>query len=300
MRCRELPCVFGCILTVCVSVSSSLSFCLSVFLSFCLCLCFCPCLLLSLLCVRMCSYLAARIPAVAVLANGGMISKKELLNCVRHDIPVIVIEGSGRLADQVRCPASMWCMASDVCVLLVCCVVGTCWCAVSLSFVPFWVHCCAVHWLCVDVCMYVCVCLSLSLSLSVSLCVSVCVSFAIAQASLLRFPMLLLSACIPCPRRVLPWPASLLLLLPLPVILSHQHVSPTLVPQVARAIHESTRPEDMVDPDLREIMQDGSLYVYSVSGSALGLQQLLLTIISEQRASRKAAGPKTTAKTVAM
>jgi len=46
--------------------------------------------------------LAAKIPMVSVLANGGMISKKEILNAVRHHIPVVVIEGSGRLADQVR------------------------------------------------------------------------------------------------------------------------------------------------------------------------------------------------------
>jgi hypothetical protein len=45
--------------------------------------------------------LARRVPAVAVLANGGMISKKEILNAVRHRIPVVVIEGSGRLADQI-------------------------------------------------------------------------------------------------------------------------------------------------------------------------------------------------------
>jgi WD40 repeat protein len=47
------------------------------------------------------SVLAAKIPAVAVLANGGMISKREILNSVRHRIPVVVIEGSGRLADQI-------------------------------------------------------------------------------------------------------------------------------------------------------------------------------------------------------
>jgi hypothetical protein len=48
------------------------------------------------------SVMQTRVPAVAVLANGGMISKKEILFAVRHAIPVIVIEGSGRLADQVR------------------------------------------------------------------------------------------------------------------------------------------------------------------------------------------------------
>jgi len=45
--------------------------------------------------------LAARVPAVAVLANGGMISKKEVLSAVRHGITTVVIEGSGRLADQI-------------------------------------------------------------------------------------------------------------------------------------------------------------------------------------------------------
>ena len=45
--------------------------------------------------------LAARVPAVAVLANGGMISKKEVLAAVRMRMPTVVIEGSGRLADQI-------------------------------------------------------------------------------------------------------------------------------------------------------------------------------------------------------
>lgn len=44
----------------------------------------------------------AHVPTVAVLANGGFISKMEILNAVRHAIPVVVIEGSGRLADAVR------------------------------------------------------------------------------------------------------------------------------------------------------------------------------------------------------
>lgn len=48
------------------------------------------------------SALSARLPCVAVLANGGMISRKEVLFAVRHGFPVVVIEGSGRLADQVR------------------------------------------------------------------------------------------------------------------------------------------------------------------------------------------------------
>ena len=63
-------------------------------------------------CFDVSSFLAARLPAVAVLANGGMISKKELLNCVRHGIPVIVIEGSGRLADQVQQAWGAWMMGT--------------------------------------------------------------------------------------------------------------------------------------------------------------------------------------------
>ncbi len=42
-------------------------------------------------------------PSVAVLADGGKITKKELLFNVRQRRPVIVIEGSGRLADEIAC-----------------------------------------------------------------------------------------------------------------------------------------------------------------------------------------------------
>lgn len=42
-----------------------------------------------------------RVPTVALLANGGGISKKEVRAAVRAKLPVIVIEGSGRLADQI-------------------------------------------------------------------------------------------------------------------------------------------------------------------------------------------------------
>ena len=45
--------------------------------------------------------LVRRIPVVAVLANGGQISKHEVVNAVRHGVAIVVIEGSGRLADQV-------------------------------------------------------------------------------------------------------------------------------------------------------------------------------------------------------
>lgn len=40
-------------------------------------------------------------PALAVLAGGGPITKKEILFAVRQNFPVIVVEGSGGLADQI-------------------------------------------------------------------------------------------------------------------------------------------------------------------------------------------------------
>lgn len=42
-----------------------------------------------------------RVPSVAVVANGGLITKLELLNAVRLKITVVLVVGSGRLADQV-------------------------------------------------------------------------------------------------------------------------------------------------------------------------------------------------------
>lgn len=45
--------------------------------------------------------LLRRVPALALLANGGQISKKEILHAVRHEMPIVVIRGSGRLADQL-------------------------------------------------------------------------------------------------------------------------------------------------------------------------------------------------------
>ena len=45
--------------------------------------------------------LRRRLPTVAVLANGGFISMKEIHTCVALRIPVIAIEGSGRLADKI-------------------------------------------------------------------------------------------------------------------------------------------------------------------------------------------------------
>jgi hypothetical protein len=41
------------------------------------------------------------VPVLAILVNGGTIAKDELLQSVRRNWPVIVIEGSGRLADEV-------------------------------------------------------------------------------------------------------------------------------------------------------------------------------------------------------
>ncbi|HTE89769.1 MAG TPA: hypothetical protein VK639_12480, partial [Terriglobales bacterium] len=41
------------------------------------------------------------VPVLAILVNGGGIAKDELLQSVRRSWPVIVIKGSGRLADQV-------------------------------------------------------------------------------------------------------------------------------------------------------------------------------------------------------
>jgi len=44
-------------------------------------------------------------PSVAVLINGGSIAKREVLHNVRQRRPIIVIEGSGRLADEI---ARLW------------------------------------------------------------------------------------------------------------------------------------------------------------------------------------------------
>jgi hypothetical protein len=44
---------------------------------------------------------AFNVPVLAILVNGGAIAKDELLQSVRQNWPVIVIEGSGRLADDV-------------------------------------------------------------------------------------------------------------------------------------------------------------------------------------------------------
>jgi SLOG in TRPM, prokaryote len=40
-------------------------------------------------------------PTVAILVNGGMIAADEALQSVRHGWPLLVIEGSGRIADEL-------------------------------------------------------------------------------------------------------------------------------------------------------------------------------------------------------
>src|SRR6266576_459473 len=49
--------------------------------------------------------LSAGRPSVAVLINGGSIAKSEVLHNVRQRRPIIVMEGSGRLADEI---ARLW------------------------------------------------------------------------------------------------------------------------------------------------------------------------------------------------
>ena len=44
---------------------------------------------------------SAKLPALAILASGGSISRTEVLRTVRHNIPLIIIEGSGGLADEI-------------------------------------------------------------------------------------------------------------------------------------------------------------------------------------------------------
>ena len=46
-------------------------------------------------------YLSVNAPSVAILVNGGQISLLEIEENVRQDREIIVIEGSGRLADEV-------------------------------------------------------------------------------------------------------------------------------------------------------------------------------------------------------
>src|SRR6185369_12312647 len=48
---------------------------------------------------------ANRVPALAILASGGSIARDEVLRAVRNNLPLIVIEGSGGVADQI---AAAW------------------------------------------------------------------------------------------------------------------------------------------------------------------------------------------------
>jgi hypothetical protein len=54
---------------------------------------------------KLAKMLSASCPSVAVLINGGSITKSEVLHNVRQKRPIIVIEGSGRLADEI---ARLW------------------------------------------------------------------------------------------------------------------------------------------------------------------------------------------------
>ena len=48
------------------------------------------------------SFLAKKkVPTVTILVNGGGLCRKEILSNVRSGIPIIIIEGSGRLADEI-------------------------------------------------------------------------------------------------------------------------------------------------------------------------------------------------------
>src|SRR5215472_15611597 len=44
---------------------------------------------------------AKNCPSLAILVNGGAIARNEVLYNVRQSRPIIVMEGSGRLADQI-------------------------------------------------------------------------------------------------------------------------------------------------------------------------------------------------------
>jgi hypothetical protein len=49
--------------------------------------------------------LAIIVPVVTVLINGGPLARDEVLQSVRHGWPIIVVQGSGRLADDI---ATLW------------------------------------------------------------------------------------------------------------------------------------------------------------------------------------------------
>jgi hypothetical protein len=50
---------------------------------------------------RLAGWLSEGIPVLGVLVNGGDITRREVLTCVRRKWPVLVLKGSGRLADQI-------------------------------------------------------------------------------------------------------------------------------------------------------------------------------------------------------
>lgn len=52
-------------------------------------------------------------PLAALLFNGGMIAKQEALQCVRQGWPLIALQGTGRLADQIAQAKSQHNRASD-------------------------------------------------------------------------------------------------------------------------------------------------------------------------------------------
>ena len=54
---------------------------------------------------RLARHFADGVPSVAVLANGGSVTVKEVLYNVRQQRPVLLIEGSGRFADKL---AALW------------------------------------------------------------------------------------------------------------------------------------------------------------------------------------------------
>ncbi|KFA88200.1 DUF4231 domain-containing protein [Archangium violaceum] len=50
---------------------------------------------------RLASTLAGEVPVLVVLVNGGSTAKEEVLRSVRRHWPIVVIQGSGRLADEI-------------------------------------------------------------------------------------------------------------------------------------------------------------------------------------------------------
>jgi hypothetical protein len=50
---------------------------------------------------RLASALATEVPVLVVVVNGGAITKQEVLRAVRRHWPIVVIQGSGRLADEI-------------------------------------------------------------------------------------------------------------------------------------------------------------------------------------------------------